>query len=94
MQPQLKLVAGEALPLLPATPVPPPDDTPLLDAYSEAVVGAVERVSPSVVKIDVEHKGRRSGGSGSGFNNGYWSIIKFDVNNKLVWYKNYKEDLM
>ncbi len=34
-----------------------------------------------------------SGGSGSGFNNGYWSILKFDVNNKLVWYKNYKTDI-
>jgi gliding motility-associated-like protein len=35
-----------------------------------------------------------SGRSGSGgFNNSYWSIIKFDVNNKLVWYKNYKEDI-
>jgi S1-C subfamily serine protease len=37
-----------------------PDDGDLLDAYSRAVVGAVERVAPSVVKIDVE------GGSGSG----------------------------
>jgi S1-C subfamily serine protease len=37
-----------------------PDDGDLLDAYSRAVVGAVERVAPSVVKIDVD------GGSGSG----------------------------
>lgn len=34
-----------------------------------------------------------SGGSGAGFNNNYWSIIKFDVNNKLIWYKNYKADI-
>jgi S1-C subfamily serine protease len=37
-----------------------PDDGDLLVAYSRAVVGAVERVAPSVVRIDVE------GGSGSG----------------------------
>jgi S1-C subfamily serine protease len=47
-------------------------DTELLDAYSRAVVGAADRVGPSVVKIDVELPSstpRRSGngGSGSGF---------------------------
>ena len=37
-----------------------PNDRDLLDAYSRAVVGAVEKVGPAVVKIDV------AGGSGSG----------------------------
>lgn len=47
----------------------PLDDAPLFDAYSQAVVGAAEKISPSVVKIDVAQPGRggeRHGG-GSGF---------------------------
>ncbi len=70
MQPQLRLVTGEAQPSLPPPVLPNVlnvDDSLLLDAYSEAVVGAVERVSPSVVKIEVERRGRHGGSAGSGF---------------------------
>lgn len=48
-------------------------DGDLLDAYSRAVVNAAERVSPSVVKIDVTQRAstrrgeRESHGGGSGF---------------------------
>jgi S1-C subfamily serine protease len=48
-------------------------DDQLLDAYSNAIIGAVERVTPSVVSIHVERASRRrdrsgpEGGSGSGF---------------------------
>jgi S1-C subfamily serine protease len=51
------------------------DDGHLFDAYSRAVVNATEKVSHSVVKIEIEQKSRKvrgrempgQGGSGSGF---------------------------
>jgi S1-C subfamily serine protease len=50
------------------------DEAALLDAYSRAVMDAVDRVGPSVVKVDVEadappgaRRRRGDGGTGSGF---------------------------
>ncbi len=45
--------------------VPPANDAAILDDYSRVVTGVVDRVGPSVVRIDVKKQGR-SAGSGSG----------------------------
>jgi S1-C subfamily serine protease len=74
MKSALHLVSDENL--NPAHPAngPRPDDSELLDAYSSAVIAAAEKISPSVVNIDVQQKaaGGARGvnarrGSGSGF---------------------------
>ena len=43
-----------------------PDDTELLDAYSKAVIGAVDLVGPSVVKIEAFAPDARSGRAADG----------------------------
>ena len=72
----LTLLAGAAAELPDGAPNAIPADSQLFDAYSAAVVDAVDRVGPAVVHLEVEHPSRgrgrgrgaeRSGGTGSGF---------------------------
>ena len=39
------------------TPLTTPPDDQLFDAYSQAVIGAVELLAPAVVSVDVHHRG-------------------------------------
>ena len=80
MKQHLRLVASDGLALngMGVREAIPRSDEELLDAYSQAVISAAEKVSPSVVNIDVLHRlrSRRAAdprfppearGSGSGF---------------------------
>ena len=64
----IDFVLDEEAPLAPASaPVSPPDEAALLDAYSQAITGVVDRVGPAVVRIDVWHRVNAArAGSGSG----------------------------
>ncbi|GAC1560175.1 MAG: trypsin-like peptidase domain-containing protein [Beijerinckiaceae bacterium] len=44
----------------------PPSDAPLLDAYSRTLADVVERIGPSVVRIDMKRDGGAQAGAGSG----------------------------
>jgi S1-C subfamily serine protease len=44
----------------------PVDEAPLLDAYSRAVIGAVDKVGPAVLHLQVSGRSDGAGGAGSG----------------------------
>jgi len=65
--PRLRVLSGSIAGLQP-NESPGSQDEELLDAYSRAVTGAADRISPSVVNIEATFSGSRERqGSGSGF---------------------------
>jgi S1-C subfamily serine protease len=63
----LNTIDDDAGPVEPATlSASPDDDAALLDAYSRAVIGAVERVGPAVLHLQVKGLRDGAGGAGSG----------------------------
>jgi S1-C subfamily serine protease len=69
-RPRLRAVADTRAPSPSPPPVPPRDDGELLDAYSKAVIGVVDRVGPAVVSIAAAATARRGRGSGVGSGSG------------------------
>jgi len=66
------IAAARALAEPEPEPEPGPSDAELLDAYSSAVVGVVERAAPAVVSLEIAARARPRGGArpdgaGSGF---------------------------
>ena len=62
----------------PAPTVPPAEEEPLLDAYSRAVTGAVDRVGPSVINIEVRGPSRDPRGGAEGRSGGSGFLISSD----------------
>ena len=60
-------IEGQPTFVLDRRPVPRPDDGELMDAYSQAVVRAVEAVAPAVVRVHPLRNGQGAQGVGSGF---------------------------
>lgn len=60
---------SSSIPSEPASSATPPNDQALLDAYSNAVIGVIERIGPAVVRVETgpsSPQSRERGGLGSG----------------------------
>jgi S1-C subfamily serine protease len=60
-----RFAADEAVPVQPGLPAAA-DEAPLFDAYSRAVIGAVDKVGPAVLHLQVSGLKDGAGGAGSG----------------------------